>query len=278
MILDYNDFEIQNLPLSERSKLEQGLCPKCGNGRFITDTPSKGSGDDDVFVCIECKYILGGKTFRPRRAVVQCPEMDISADAAQQFKIGFEQGSEENKTLIRTVAIPLVFASLVLIVQFLFVFVFENNADGRVPAQVEASEQGWYVQAAAMEIASPDEASQEYEYYRTIMYEEDLSEDEARAYESADASAQPPAIPRVPPPPPFPLERNSPYNEELHVMQMQLKLNDLGAYGDETLEIDGRFGPLTQAAVMYFQRLIGVYEDGIMDEELWSRLFMWETP
>ena len=71
------------------------------------------------------------------------------------------------------------------------------------------------------------------------------------------------------------LERNAATNNPSYVMLMQERLNAIGTYQENRLAIDGSFGPLTQAAVFGFQRLIGSYENGIVDEWIWYEMFMW---
>lgn len=52
------------------------------------------------------------------------------------------------------------------------------------------------------------------------------------------------------------------------VSQLQQRLNELGG----ALDVDGRFGPLTEAAVMGFQRKHGLASTGIVDDKTWVAL------
>jgi peptidoglycan hydrolase-like protein with peptidoglycan-binding domain len=52
------------------------------------------------------------------------------------------------------------------------------------------------------------------------------------------------------------------------VSAAQTLLNDNGA----SLEVDGRFGPATRAAVIRFEQANGLHVDGIVDDEVWKHL------
>jgi len=284
MKLDHNNIEIQQLPLHERNKLEQGLCPKCGNGRFVTSSPIKGVGyhpGDDVFVCIECKYILGAESFQPRRIVSQSRKTQ-GYPQEQRSKINetYDPNQGGNEKLSKSVIIPMAVIALMIIAQVSFVIALrdiehnvEHNtvASGVIHVSLDQMEYTPTVPKDDPELPEAD-----------IPYDVTIYEDYPDEYEhiaevhSILVIDEYAAMPEVPSSPLIPLERNSPYNNEDYVMKMQMRLNDIGAYRDNELEIDGRFGPLTQAAVMYFQGLIGVVEDGIVDGELWNKLFLWE--
>ena len=82
---------------------------------------------------------------------------------------------------------------------------------------------------------------------------------------------QPPAPPTPPPPLPFPgiiLQRGM---QGASVKQVQERLNVLGA--NPRLSEDGIFGPITEAAVMAFQRQQGLKMDGIVGSITWNALF-----
>jgi peptidoglycan hydrolase-like protein with peptidoglycan-binding domain len=74
------------------------------------------------------------------------------------------------------------------------------------------------------------------------------------------------------------LQRNSQANSVSDVMRIQEKLNEIGVYQHNRLVVDGNFGPLTEAAIMGFQRLIGADEDGIVNEFIWTEIFLWQLP
>ena len=88
-----------------------------------------------------------------------------------------------------------------------------------------------------------------------------------------------PQAPTQPPPtvwPPFPdvvLRRgmNGP-----SIRQVQERLNELGA--NPRLTTDGAFGPLTEGAVMNFQRANGLVPDGIVGPNTWNALFAQTLP
>ena len=60
------------------------------------------------------------------------------------------------------------------------------------------------------------------------------------------------------------------------IKQVQEKLNELGA--NPRLATDGNFGPLTEAAVMAFQKANGLTPDGIVGPNTWNALFSQPTP
>ena len=79
----------------------------------------------------------------------------------------------------------------------------------------------------------------------------------------------------IPPFPDMPLVRNATTNNRNDVMLIQERLNVIGTYRDERLAVDGIFGPLTEAAVIGFQELIGAELNGIVNEYLWIQMFHW---
>jgi len=91
----------------------------------------------------------------------------------------------------------------------------------------------------------------------------------------------------APPPPPTPLPTPPtiwpPFPDVIlrrgmqgpSIRQVQERLNELGA--NPRLATDGIFGPLTEAAVMAFQRTRGLTPDGIVGLFTWNNLFL-QTP
>jgi peptidoglycan hydrolase-like protein with peptidoglycan-binding domain/CHAT domain-containing protein len=59
-----------------------------------------------------------------------------------------------------------------------------------------------------------------------------------------------------------------PGDEGAAVRAAQTLLNDNGA----EIAVDGRFGPRTRSAVIAFERANGLFEDGIVDSEVWTHL------
>jgi len=88
--------------------------------------------------------------------------------------------------------------------------------------------------------------------------------DELNNYNFAD-------IPRFPG---ISLARNLPTNNSNYVMLIQERLNWVGTYQANPLSVDGIFGPLTEAAVIGFQNLIGMEANGVIDEVLWYEIFL----
>jgi len=60
------------------------------------------------------------------------------------------------------------------------------------------------------------------------------------------------------------------------IKQVQERLNTLGA--NPRLATDGNFGPLTEAAVIAFQRSNGLNSDGVVGPITWNALFSTATP
>jgi len=60
------------------------------------------------------------------------------------------------------------------------------------------------------------------------------------------------------------------------IRQVQERLNGLGA--NPRLATDGVFGPLTEAAVMAFQRSMGLTADGVVGPITWNSLFLHTPP
>jgi peptidoglycan hydrolase-like protein with peptidoglycan-binding domain len=60
-------------------------------------------------------------------------------------------------------------------------------------------------------------------------------------------------------------------DERVAVRGLQRRLLDAG-YGTGELEIDGEFGPQTEAAVKAFQEAVGIAVDGIVGPETWGHL------
>jgi len=60
------------------------------------------------------------------------------------------------------------------------------------------------------------------------------------------------------------------------IRQVQERLNELGA--NPPLATDGAFGPLTEAAVMAFQRSSGLNADGVVGPRTWEALFTQAPP
>jgi hypothetical protein len=67
MILDYNHVDVTKLSPSEKSLLNQGLCPYCSNDSFKLEA---GIFANRLFVCAKCdKYCANAHVFKPKRIV-----------------------------------------------------------------------------------------------------------------------------------------------------------------------------------------------------------------
>ncbi|MFD8704937.1 peptidoglycan-binding protein [Kitasatospora sp. NPDC059648] len=60
------------------------------------------------------------------------------------------------------------------------------------------------------------------------------------------------------------------------VKQLQCELNHVPySFGSPNLDVDGVWGPATNAAVRTFQRCAGIGQDGVVGPRTWSKLDSW---
>jgi len=90
---------------------------------------------------------------------------------------------------------------------------------------------------------------------------------------SPQATPQPPPSSVWPPYPGVVLRRGM---SGPSISQVQERLNELGA--NPRLSTDGAFGPMTEAAVVAFQRANGLVPDGVVGQNTWNALFSSQAP
>ncbi|MDR0272149.1 MAG: peptidoglycan-binding protein [Clostridiales bacterium] len=80
-----------------------------------------------------------------------------------------------------------------------------------------------------------------------------------------------PELDRYPLYPGAPLARGSASNNIDDVMLIQEALNQVGTIYSEinTLTVDGGFGPMTEGAIIAFQRIMGIEANGVVDSTTW---------
>jgi len=331
--------------------MEQGLCPRCGNGRFKQEISSfseglkDASGGSMLLACVECGFFTGSHIFRPRRVIsndgveysygdddddvpdrppvtpkrTPLPELQSTSETNSQisaadnlrrmladrtkvvpltnppdrqvyppddnqneksrYEVIKEQDEEDALdeyydveykvvpgTRGRNIVVGGALIVLVAITITLVWLLWPEYGEPETPDPIDPP--FVYVpESTPTPTPTPTpEPTPEPVDYNTDVY--DYYYDYIYYHEE-------PIIIEIPDPPAIALERMQNTNDSYAVMLMQERLNYLGVYGEALLAVDGLFGPLTQAAVFNFQRLIGVYEDGVVDADLWEALFRW---
>ena len=110
MILDYAHTSIRDLTSDERRKMQQGLCPKCGNNAFKIEENiasraltrlGASLGVDagyscDFVVCIQCDYTSDTNIFRPNRIATLNEVMEVNQKKeAERNRIEAERRKNE---------------------------------------------------------------------------------------------------------------------------------------------------------------------------------------
>jgi hypothetical protein len=279
VIYDYSHSDIQKLSVTGRRNMEQGLCPKCGDGRFVRvdNAISQGlksiSASASLLSCVTCRYMTNTIIFGPRRIVTtdgldEDPLPDIASKIqAIDFTRISERPPVKKRRTQKARLIPLIGGCclvLLLLITGVY-FVFLRNGGDAFPEEI--------LDYYPVDFSYPQTAEAMEEESVSIITRDEIEDGEEIEEDEPEEQVLPPPV-VIPPHPEVPLERNLATNDEAKVILLQERLNELSMYDGDPLVVDGRFGPLTQAAVMNFQRRVGGPTDGIVTPWLWEQLFI----